>query len=80
VFDKGAAMRDDKPASFFTRLTQAWRPLQADDPADYGTAFGLELSMEAGIPHEPAPSSEPAADEGWFARWRGRPPVTPRSA
>jgi hypothetical protein len=63
-------MRDDKtPTPLLTRWKRAWRPL-ANDPADYGTAFGLDLSMEDGVPHavKPPPAPRPAAT-GWLARW-----------
>jgi hypothetical protein len=36
----------------------------AEDPADVGTAFGLELSMEP--PPEPQPT--PARRSGWMLR------------
>jgi hypothetical protein len=44
---------------------------RADDPADYGTAFGLDLSMEEGVPRAPdAPAgAAPAPSPGWFSLW-----------
>lgn len=65
-------MRDDKPSvPLLARWKRAWRPL-ADDPADYGTAFGLDLSMEEGIPRAVTPPRAAAsaqAGDGWLARW-----------
>lgn len=59
------------------RWFAAWRAapeVEADDPADMGTAFGLDLSMEQGLPTPPvkAPSfrSKPALPEaGWASRF-----------
>lgn len=70
-------MRNDRSsASFLDRLMTANMARSAQDPADYGTAFGLELSMEGGIPHAvdaPASAATPPsapAPSGWLARWR----------
>ena len=64
-------MRDDKtPAPLLARWKQVWRPVLAQDPADYGTAFGLDLSMEEGVPHAAPPKPKAAAPaSGWLARW-----------
>jgi hypothetical protein len=66
-------MRDDKtPAPLLARWKRVWRPLGVDDPADYGTAFGLDLSMEEGVPHAVKPSTAAASRQsaaGWLARW-----------
>jgi hypothetical protein len=50
-----------------------------DDPADYGTAFGLEMCVEppaeAGAPPTPplAALATPVAAPGhWWSRWRQR--------
>ncbi|WP_201495192.1 hypothetical protein [Rubrivivax sp. A210] len=56
------------------RWFQAWRadrrPLEAD-PADMGTAFGLDASFDAD--HGRAPQIAPAeARQGWFKRLAGR--------
>jgi hypothetical protein len=56
-----------------TRWFAAWRarPVAAPavDPADCGTAFGLDLS----IPGDDAPPrAAPAAPQGWRARWTAR--------
>lgn len=71
-------MRKDKTSSaFLVRWKRAWRPLR-EDPADYGTAFGLDLSMEEGIPHAVTHASDDLAVAGkppssWLSRWwRGR--------
>ena len=66
---------DDKSASFLSR----WRLLRpadaASDPADYGTAWGLDLSMAEGVPQPaealPAAVVAPVGDS-WLARWRRR--------
>ncbi|MFZ5546856.1 MAG: hypothetical protein ACOZJZ_25180 [Pseudomonadota bacterium] len=67
-------MRDDRSsAALFARWKRAWSPSHADDPADYGTAFGLDLSMEGGVPHPAEPAAPAAAPgsphDGWLARW-----------
>ena len=57
------------------RWFSGWRTREApifDDPADMGTAFGLDLSMNE-IAHEPAAAA--ATDEqqpGWVQRLTGR--------
>ena len=57
------------------RWFPAWRadPPVADlDAADYGTAFGLDLSMTA-IDHEPLPAAPPAGRQpGWVRRLAAR--------
>ena len=73
---KGAAMRHDEPiASFFSRWMRTRSASTSNDPAEYGTAFGLDLSMEGGLPHpvDPQPAAVAGkAGEGWLARWRRR--------
>ena len=58
-----------------------WRQVDTraidDDPADVGTAFGLELTLAAG----PAPgtaAASPSPRQGWMQRFaaRRRAPVT----
>ncbi len=47
--------------------TQALAPM---DPADLGTAFGLDLSLQ-----DPGPAERPAAADrphGWVQRWAAR--------
>ena len=46
------------------------RPAQ-DDPADLGTAFGLDLSLNE-LQHEPPLSPPPERRAGWVQRWAGR--------
>jgi hypothetical protein len=68
---KEAAMnRSDSSPSLFTRWLGRRVP-SADDAADYGTAFGLELSMEEGLPQAPeGPASPQAApSRGWLPLW-----------
>ena len=46
------------------------RPLapQAPDPADFGTAYGLDLSIDS--PAKQAPAEEDLDDPlGWIRRW-----------
>jgi len=63
-------MRDDKTSSpLLARWKRAWRPVHADDPADYGTAFGLDLSMEEGVPHAVERPASAAPADGWLSRW-----------
>lgn len=62
---------------FLSRL-RARRAPAAVEPADYGTAFGLELTYD----DVPAPAALPAggaspAGTGWWRRLRGR--TTPGS-
>lgn len=50
-----------------------WRQRAAveDDPADLGTAFGLDLSLD--LPPEPLPAPRGATRSTWVPRWvRGR--------
>jgi hypothetical protein len=46
------------------------RPARALDPADLGTAYGLDMSFDAAV--DPAPAA-PRAVPGWWSRvmpWR----------
>lgn len=66
---------DATPHRWFT----GWRAREVqavDDPADMGTAFGLDLSLNE-IPHEP-PAAASAAERqpGWVQRLTGRPKPT----
>ena len=61
-------------AATSTRWFSAWRPavrVVQDDPADLGTAFGLDMSMvdDAPVPPTPAPGRQA---QGWAQRlgWR----------
>ncbi len=61
----------NKPAApnrWFSGLRAVARPAQ-DDPADYGTAFGLDLSLNE-LVHEPAPM--PKRPPGWMQRLAAR--------
>lgn len=55
------------------RWFAAWRVRPAApaalDPADCGTAFGLDLSLPG---EEPAARPAPPAAQGWRARWARR--------
>ena len=57
------------------RWFSGWRtrPQPADmDPADFGTAFGLDLSMNA-VEHEAPPAAPPAGRQpGWVRRLAAR--------
>ena len=57
------------------RWYSVWRARETpvyDDPADMGTAFGLDLSLNE-IPHEPVAAVEsPGRQSGWVQRWTGR--------
>jgi hypothetical protein len=57
------------------RWFQAWRADEVPpklDPADLGTAFGLDLSLDE-LAHEPAPVPPPVARRpGWVSRLAGR--------
>jgi hypothetical protein len=57
-----------KPGNFASRLMERLRPEPAapeQDFADYGTAFALDLSIEAA----PAHSAEPASSSGDPSTW-----------
>jgi hypothetical protein len=55
------------------RWFAAWRarplPAPAPDPAECGTAFGLELSMPGLEPTPPVPAAPP---QGWRDLWARR--------
>ncbi len=56
-----------------TRWFTAWRArpavAPAPDPADFGTAFGLDLSI---LGDDAPPRTVPVAPQGWRARWAAR--------
>ena len=57
------------------RWFAGWRMAQRspyDDPADVGTAFGLDLSMEEGVPMAPAAKPAVARAPGWVQRFSTR--------
>jgi len=56
------------------RWFSGWRASERQvqqDPADLGTAFGLDLSLNE-IVHEPAPPAAAARRPGWMARLASR--------
>jgi hypothetical protein len=56
---------------WFAPWRAARRPLPDDDPADQGTAFGLDMSMlEAAPAPVPAPQSRPGWAQRLALRWR----------
>ena len=55
---------------WFAGWRAAQRPAQ-DDPADLGTAFGLDLSLRE-LVHEPLPPEPVARRPGWVARLAAR--------
>lgn len=55
-----------KPPRWFARWRAAPRP-QEEDPADVGTAFGLELSMLP-VPADPSPAPPAERRAGWMLR------------
>jgi hypothetical protein len=58
------------PNRWFSGWRAAQRPAQ-DDPADLGTAFGLDLSLNE-LHHETAPPSPEASRPGWMQRLASR--------
>lgn len=54
-----------KPQSWFHSWRSTPRPAPDTDPADLGTAFGLDLSMSEGTPLPPASSK---GQPGWVQR------------
>ena len=48
------------------------RTVKRDDPADYGTAFGLDMSLEPLSELEGAAQTAPAARRSWVPRWATR--------
>ncbi len=64
-------MNKAAPANrWFSAWRATGRPVQ-DDPADLGTAFGLDLSLNEMI-HEPPPPAPPGRSAGWMQRLAGR--------
>lgn len=54
-----------------------WRSRAAseDDPADLGTAFGLDLSLQS-LP-APMPATKATPPGGWVRRWAARGKLPP---
>ena len=66
--------------SWISRLTsrRAATP-RAPEPADLGTAFGMEVWLDSPAAAEAtAPAPKPAEPRGWRARRRSRSPCRPR--
>jgi hypothetical protein len=69
LFCIGGLMANAPHASILFRLGRARRPIPVvPEPADFGTAFGLEMSLG-----EPAPAPVPAEMPRWLARLRSKP-------
>jgi hypothetical protein len=62
-------MTFQQPASILARLKRRQMP-SAPDPADFGTAFGLDLSLQPAPQEPPAPAG--ARHSGWLERLRVR--------
>lgn len=63
-------MSDTKPPSRPGRPPRERADVPAQDPADLGTAYGMEMSMGA-----PQPPANPAPEEDplhWIRRWLDR--------
>ena len=48
------------------------RTVDRDDPADYGTAFGLDMSLEPPSELDGAAQAAPAARRSWVPGWATR--------
>lgn len=73
--------KDRRHASWLARWTHPRPAPLRDDPADYGTCFGLEMSVGAQQGRDvvddapgalPVPVPAPHGTHGWWARWRQR--------
>jgi len=65
-------MADDRSSSLLARWTRQRRSVpRKPDPADMGTAFGMEFILDQSLmlPAEVMPV-EPPQEPGWFDRWR----------
>jgi len=62
---------------WFGLRSAARRPLPQDDPADLGTAFGLDLSLSEMSADAPTPTPSPTTShDGWMQRmWTRRKPA-----
>lgn len=65
------------PSSPWLRWAQARRRAAHADFGDYGTAFGMELTLrddpaQAAEPASPPPSRGQPAWAGWLGRWMSR--------
>ena len=62
-------MRHDRTeAPRLTRWLRGWRAPTGQEPADLGTAFGLEMSLVDSAPARESPT-RPAQRAGWLGRW-----------
>lgn len=59
---------------FMRHFSGAWRAPQVPDPADLGTAFGLEQSLDALplAPGESPPTAPPVTPVAPWRLWLGR--------
>ncbi len=63
--------KPETPSRWFSN----WRTPAAvpeHDPADLGTAFGLDLSLEDELPRPAAPAKPAARQVGWMSRLAAR--------
>ena len=60
-----------RPSRLFG-LLRASRAPAMPDPADLGTAFGMEVTLDQMPEAAVAPIGEPTAQSGWIHRWTGR--------
>lgn len=66
-------MPDARSPSLLDRWTQALRmPPRDPEPADMGTAFGMECSLGQDLPAAGRSASAAGNDPGWFQRWLAR--------
>ena len=61
-----------RPPSLLQRWTRRRAAARTDDFADYGTAFGLDLTLAASSDDSRSAASQAPASAGWWARWRHR--------
>ncbi len=63
-------MSDAHSPSLLARWSRARRATpRAQDPADMGTAFGLEYSLDQDAAYANHPASDAPVDTGWLQRW-----------
>lgn len=66
-------MSDAHSPSLLARWSRARRATpRAQDPADMGTAFGLEYSLDQGAANANDPAGQAPVDPGWLQRWLSR--------
>jgi hypothetical protein len=64
-------MADEVTAAILFRLSRDRQARPQQDPADLGTAFGLDMSLDPAC--EPPPADEPE-EPGWLERLGLKPP------